>query len=48
MHSRLQPYASERLQPQCIQADRHGSTAMMWAAGGGHLMACMLLAELGE
>lgn len=27
--------------------DRHGSTALMWAAGGGHLEACRVLVELG-
>ena len=27
------------------EVDRHGSTAMMWAAGGGHLGACELLAR---
>ena len=28
-----------------LEEDRHGSTALLWAAGGGHLAVCKFLVE---
>lgn len=39
----LRQMAAEGWDP--LEEDRHGSNALLWAAGGGHLAACRLLVE---